>query len=739
MLERLFEILARSAARRSLPDPVPGVRFDRHAVPTVEADTEEQLFERQGYLHARERMWQMELARRTVAGRLSEVLGDPPIDWRDFNIHLRGATLVDVDFYMRVMGLREAAKGCLEVHDERTREALEAYARGVNAWLDSRPRRKLPVEFRLLHHVPEPWTALDSVSVIRGMALELNVSWKFHLLQQGVADSLPEELRTDLLPGEYGPADPAILELLALDAAAREFAGWRGQGLGSNSWALAGHRTASGRPLLANDPHLRMRSPGIWYLARLRAGDYDVAGATMPGVPGVIIGRNRHLAWGLTNAMLHDSDLVEEVVEGDCYREGDEWRPLQTRTEIIGKRARKVVFAPTAHAPTARTVRLTPRGPLLTDALCWGRALGAPKGRPNKPLAMRWIAHQPSAEIQALLGANRARSGREAREALRSFACPGQNVVYADDQGHIGYQLAGRIPGVPFEDLPHLEDPPEGFVATANNQIVEGVAGMWEPPFRIRRIREMIAERERHTADDVAAMQSDDLSLEARDFLAEVLDPEALAAAGLSALGARAADRLAGWDARCGVDSVPATIYHAWMDRLLHALLGRRLPEPLFWAWMEHINQAGTALRRLLRRPESPWWLPRGREAVMAETLDETVRILADRLGYDMDSWHWGRLHQAEFVHALGSRLRLFNQGPMPTPGSPATVNAGGFLHSRPFAHTVGAGYRQVVDFGGPSRFVSATGQSGNPVSPHYRDLTKLWLQGRYIPMEDPA
>lgn len=766
MLRTVFETLARSAARRSLPVYegevlVPGlarevpVVFDHARVPHLMAPDEASLFFANGWVHAMERMWQMDLSRRAVAGRLAELFGDRPIDWRDFHIHLKGGSLADVDFFFRTLGLRHASEEVAAGLDARTRAALDAYAAGVNAWLAGRERRRLPVEFRLLHHAPEPWTAVDSISVIRGMALELNVSWKYILLQAAAARELPEELRADFLPHGYAPGDPCIAELVALDEAAREFMGWRGPGVGSNNWVLGGSRTRSGRPLLANDPHLRLRTPGVWYLAHLRGGDYDVVGGTLPGVPGVVIGRNPFVAWGLTNGMIHDADLFVERLDGDRYQTPDGWEPLQARSETIVRKGRK---------PLVRTVRSTRHGPLLSDALVNRKA------ETGTGLALQWMAHRPSGELAALLAVNRARSGAELRECLRGFGCPAQNVVYADVDGNIGYQLAAAVPvrrtgrgqapvpgwtgehdwigTVPFEELPHVENPPEGFLATANNQVVDEayphyLSVMWEPPFRIRRIRQRLAGPERLGPEDMADLQRDVVHLEALDFMEDVLRPswEALERRGLTPAAGRLLDLLVAWDGSCDVDSVPAAAFHALHDRLLHRVLGERLAQSTFFAYLEHFSEGSAILRRLLRRPDSPWWAPQGRDEVLALALEDAVHFLQDRLGQNMEEWRWGRLHKAVFVHPLGATpaTRRFFQGEdRPTPGSSGTVNVGQFFFTRPFDHTVAPGYRQIVDFApeGRSRFVAATGQSGNPVSPHCRDGTDRWARGEYLGMD---
>ncbi|MHB2015560.1 MAG: penicillin acylase family protein [Candidatus Xenobia bacterium] len=758
MLQAAFRCVAGYLARRSLPRyegsiRVRGLRhevrigFDAARIPHLIAESTTDLFFAQGWLHAMERLWQMDMFRRVCSGRMAETFGNRRLDWHDFTVHLRDRRLVDVDYFMRLLGIREAAEESAARLADEEATLITAYCAGINAFIESRQRRQLPVEFRLLSLQPEPFTAADVYTVAKGMAYQLSFSWRAILIQHGLS-ALPAALAEDLLPEGYGPQEPTIArvrELLALDGAVREYAGWRGLSQGSNSWVLSGARTESGHPLLANDPHLRLRAPATWYLLHLQGPGWDVEGASLPGMPGVVIGRNRHIAWGLTNAMAHDADLFQEELRGDQVRYGEGWEPLRLEPLRIGVR----------HGPAVHRVRRVSRhGPLISDAL------------PMEPaLAYQWTGHQTGGEVRALLGVSRASGWTAFSDALRDFVAPCQNFVYADVEGNIGYRMAGRIPRrrqgqgqrprpgwsaehdwegtVPYEENPWLLNPESGYIGTANNQIVDAgyphfISNLWEPSWRVRRIHELVATREKHDASGMMAMQMDVVTVDGRDFTADVLHPFARsdAAAALSRQAAPGLQQLLKWDGECRVGSAPAALYHVLLHTLLKLVFEPHLGETLWLAYTEQLNDAQVRLHALMRQAESPWFGDRGRDAVLAEALETSVAWLRGR--------RWGELHQATLQHSMGGSRTpggFFNVGPEPTPGSIGTLNNGQFYYAFPYRHYVGASYRQVVDLapGARSWFVLPGGQSGNPVSAHYRDQLPAWQHGNYLEMAGAA
>ncbi|HEY4003004.1 MAG TPA: penicillin acylase family protein [Candidatus Xenobia bacterium] len=772
MLESFFERFAQYTSRRSLPrydgriqieglgGPVK-ITFDDARIPHIVATCAEDLFFGQGYVHAMERMWQLEFMRRVSEGRLAETFGNLPVNWKDLSVRLRDTRLVELDQFLRSLRIIWSSERTVKAVDYHTRSMLDAYCEGVNTWVMNRPHRRLPVEFRLLGLEAEPWTPVVAVSMGKAMAYHLNFSWKTILIQYGIADKLPPHLAEDLLPESY-PSDRATIvsglaDLLNFDTAARESLGYRGTGLGSDSWALHGSRTVSGHPLLVNDPHLRMRAPCIWYLCHLRGGEYDVQGVSLPGMPGVVIGRNRSISWGVTNAMLHDADFYIEKLDPaqpDTVEVNGEWVPLETIPLEIKVRQSPSEF---------RTLRVSRHGPLLSDVLPGFRHDA------TQALALKWVAHEVTTEMEGVLALNRARNRDELSRALSKFHCPGQNFVFADAEGNIGYRLAARIPirkqgngqrpvpgwnddydwvgFVPFEENPRADNPPEGFVATANNQITDEsypyfLGHLWEPHYRITRIRELLTAREKHDVASMQAMQSDVVSVQAREFLKGVVEPFAESPE-VSRLSPAAKELLAwlrAWDGNCTVDSGAASAFHVLQYQLLLQVFGKRLGEETLLAYLEHFNESVLKLEKILARPDSEWFRPTGKNGCIALALENSVRWLERELGPDRMRWAWGNLHKTVAEHPMGMfsfTAAFFNLGPCPMPGSIGTLNAGQFFFAYPFRHYVGSSYREIIDMSpkDDSWYVQHTGQSGNPASPHYRDQFGLWLAGKYLKM----
>ncbi|HEX2387161.1 MAG TPA: penicillin acylase family protein, partial [Candidatus Binatia bacterium] len=410
------------------------------AVPHVYAENERDLFFAQGYLHAQERLWQMELSRRGICGRAAEIFGDRPIPG-ELSVHLRGRTIAELDYFVRLLGMRRAAIASVGRLPEREAEILQSYCAGVNRYIESHGNA-LPFEFRLLRFSPEPWRPEDTLTLGKGFAFFLSTSLFTRIAWMAIADKLkdqPEKLRT-LLP-HYPPEAPTITRTIAagsdelLQFVSGSFELYRPPGgVGSNSWVVAPERSATGAPILCNDPHLKLDLPSTWYLMRLSAdggaseGGYEVMGGTIPGMPCVHIGRNRRVAWGVTAALCDDADLYRETLHperADLFLDGGRWRPIELIEEKISARGGKTI---------TRKIRLTSRGPLISDCLdCGGGAA----------LAFRWTAHAPSRELAAVYGVNRASNWTEFRAALAHQTAPSLNYIYGDCDGNIGYSLAG--------------------------------------------------------------------------------------------------------------------------------------------------------------------------------------------------------------------------------------------------------------------------------------------------------
>ncbi len=626
--------------------------------------------------------------------------------------------------------------------------------------------KRLPWEFRLLRYQPEPWRPEDSLAIVKGFAFLLSPALFTRLNQMALADKLrdqPERLRSLFpnYPGD-GPTITARLQDSAQNLSRfmnATFAGtaWHPSGHGSNSWVIAATRSAGGSPILCNDPHLRMTLPSIWYLMHLTAETnslrdeaFEVWGASVPGSPCIHIGHNRWIGWGITAALCDELDLYQEKlhpVEPERYLRGHEWLKISSLPEIIRIRGGSAM---------TKNVRATCHGPILSD-------FDDERGS-REVLSLRWTAHDPSQEICCVYGVNRARDWKGFLAALSHQTAPTLNYLYADQQGNIGYSLAGKIPVrsqlpsllplegwsqrdewqgyIPFDELPRLYNPPEGIIAAANNKPVGGsyrhtIFGFFEPPYRIQRIGSLLAERNLWSVDDMAKIQMDVVSLHAKTLLEHLkIDLHQLVAD--DSTTKTVADRLLKWDGRCHGESVEATIFNVFYHRLMVNLLVPLLGEELFYGYTEIFNQSLVPVDRILEDPNSVWFRDCSRLKLVAKSLEQAVDELTQALGSDLLRWQWGRIHTLSLNHNLG-RIALLRRclslGPFPSFGDNTTVNLGFHRHCDPYRHTVGASLRVVIDFSDwrNSGFVLPSGQSGHPFSAHYGDQTTLWRTGLRI------
>jgi penicillin amidase len=698
---------------------------DSMGVAHVWAESESDLLFAQGFVHAQERLWQMELARRVVRGRLAEALG---------------GALVPSDRFLRTIGLWRAAQDQERALDDASRTLLEAYAAGVNAAVAARDGL-LPPEFLALGIAFEPWTVLHSLAMEKLMAWDLALYGHAASLTNATARLGPAKA-VHLSPGEpawwptiieEGVPEPPGEAAALLDAFSITRA--------SNAWVVGGTRTASGKPVLANDMHLSLQAPSLWYLMALHGPDIDVTGMTLPGTPFVIAGHSRAVAWGFTNASLDDLDFF--LIRRDSVDPlGYHVRDGIARMRVVAE----TVYVRGASQPDVFDVHLTRHGPVLSS-------VQDPAG--TDLVAMRWAAHDPSRTFSAIAAFNRARSADDVVDAVRSFDNPHQNVVYADTAGTFGYVMGGRIPVrgagrpppalpvpgwsgdwdwsgyLPAERHPAVRNPARGFIVTANNRqtagdIADRISNHWEMPWRAARIRSLLAPATALTADDAHRMQ-----LDVFDMLAERYRPLAVNAARDAALD-DAARTLVEWDLEARADAHGAALFYAWYERLR-----ADARESLYGTddgWLPR-----NAFNALLDRQELPWT---DDPATAFRTAAQRAVVFADSFAA---ARRWGDVHDVAAAHALAaSRLldRLFGLtlGPAPADGSPTTVNvshydpgAQGDALAPPWTGTAGASQRHVVDLGdidGAGGFILAGGQSGLPFERHYRDMWPLWQRG---------
>lgn len=687
------------------------ITLDEAGVPRIQAANEGDAAIAMGYLHARDRLFQMEMMRRGAEGRLSEVAG--PASLR-------------LDRFSRTLGLKQRAEADYAALDAETRGLLEGYARGVNAWIAERGRFAAP-EFLILGQ-PEAWQPQHSLLWAKVMGLWLSGNWRTELERARLAAILPPERLWDLWPADRTAGRPDVAALPGVErvlAAVPVF----GQdaplpGSASNAWAVAGWRSASGAPLLASDPHLGYGAPVLWYLARVELADGRMlAGATAPGTPLMIIGRNADLAWGFTTTHSDTQDVFIETE--DAVR--------RTRTETIAVRGA---------GPVTLTVRETANGPVISD-------LDETPRRDGRLLSVRMANLEPNdPSARGFLMLNRARSIADARAAAALIASPPQNLMVADRAGGIAMYLTGRTPiraegdgslptpgdqpwrgFVPFDELPHVESPGSGVLVNANNRVSpEGhpvhLSREWYGDWRFRRIHERLAAQEVKGPAEFAAIQMDVLSLLARESLPFLNSLPR----GTGALG-QAQALLADWDGEMRPELPQPLIWNAF---------ARRMPAlALRQARVAEARGSPEFLRFLLTSPEAGWWCGGDCRAMAALALAESVAELSALFGADPAAWRWGQSHQARFEHPLLRFVPGLNRLiglAAPVGGDGETVQRQSPRGSGADAYQAqhGAGLRFVADLGSAetSFAIIGTGQSGHPMSRHWGDLLAAWRIG---------
>ncbi len=748
---------------------------DASGVPHIYADNVHDLFMAQGYVHAQDRFYQMDVWRHTTAGRLSEMFGE--------------ATLED-DRFLRTVGWHRVAEEEYALLDGETRAALDAYAAGVNAYLAGRSPLAVHNAYAVLALIGyqpaslEPWTPADSLAWAKAMSWDLGSNAREELMRVRLEQAIGAE-RTAILMPEPLPDAPVILSEPMFDARvpglpAPAQGGGIGEGIGSNNWVIAGSRTSTGGPILANDPHLGIQMPSIWYMnglhCRVVSADcpYDVSGYSFAGDPGVIIGHTQRIAWGVTNNYPDVQDLfIERLDPADPSRVevNGAFVPLTTREEVIQIRG---------GGSETLSVRSSRNGPLVEAV--WGPARRAFEAQtpvdevtlgPGYGLAMRWTALEPGRLFQAVLKLNRAQNWDDFREALRDWTGPSQNVIYADVDGNIGYQMPGWVPQrnggdgsrpvpgwvddyrwgdayLPFEALPYTLNPSQGYVVTANQPVLPAaeadafIGAGFDEGFRAARINALIQARPTISLDDVAAIHGDNDNALAADLVplltALTLDDPKLTAAQTA---------LSGWDRQMHLDSQPAAIYIGVFNALVTDVLRPGVPEEY---WPRGSAPTFVTLRTLLAEPASDWWGPDGRDVALTRAFRAGYADLEQRLGTNAASWRFGALHTSTFREATvgGSGIApieaLFNRGPFPTSGWGAIVNAtasnlGCYGRSEepcqnPYAVTNVPSMRMILDLTNwdNARMIHTTGQSGHPLSPHYIDMADAWRLIQYIP-----
>lgn len=802
-------------SRRPLPEvsgelTLPGlegevtVTRDPRGVPTITATTSGDLFRAQGYVTAQDRFFEMDYRRHVTAGRLSELVGE-------------NEDALAADKVIRTFGWRHVAEQEWDVVDQSTRDALQAYADGVNAYLATRDASQIAVEYTVLGarmHTPAPaeWDPIDSLAWLKALAWDLRGNYDRELARARTYASVQDVARVEQLFPTY-PQDENLpilsaeqvgagatqtaaatdLDLAdddlqrALESAQRALDAvphlvGEGEGVGSNSWVVAGRYTASGAPLLANDPHLGISAPGIWTQVGLRCAEvssacpFDVTGFANAGMPGVVIGHNADLAWGLTNLGADVTDFFLEKVEGDVTVRDGATAPIRVRRETIDVNGGD---------PVDLVVRETVHGPIVSDVLDVDAVADTPvpEDAPGRQfeVALGWTALQPGRTADALLAMATARDADDVAEVAALLEVPAQNIVFATVDGHIGYQAPGRIPvrttvlggAVPSDgtwprpgwdsaydwqgyvepaDMPRTLDPAEGFVVAANQAVTPSGVGPfltddWDYGYRSQRIRTLLTDRlatgEPVTAADMAEIQTDQ-----HNPYADMLVPTLLSLPIEDSFDDDGQELLRDWDRVSSADSAAAAYFAAVWRTLLQLAFDDDLPDDAAPTgdsrWLE-------VVRRLVDEPSSPWWDDRstpavveGRDEILERAMVSARRQLTTQLGRDAEDWRWGMLHVVAPEHPVlggeslpGVLRRFVNPTPLSVGGGSAIVDATAWDASTlSYEVTAAPSMRMVVDLGDldSSTWVNLTGTSGHPASVHYTDQFEAWATGETFP-----
>ena len=717
---------------------------DAYGVPHLRASSQEDVLFAQGYVTAQDRLWQMDLSRRFAHGELSEILGEATLKF---------------DIESRTLGFPQACDRAFAELDPDSRRMLSAYARGVNAFISTHQDR-LPIEFLLLRYRPRPWREADSFSIALNMARWLSHSWPDELMRERIRAKVAPELYADLFP-DHSPLDRPVAELVpgsglapsrppaailqdagSLDPVLTTLLSTGGNslaGLGSNNWVLSGAHTKSGKPLLVNDPHISHGVPSVWYMIHLKAPGLDVSGVTFPGLPAVILGHNARIAWGATNTAPDVQDLFVENFnfrDPTKYVHNGSWIDADVRNEIIKVRDK---------ADYRLQVKVTRHGPIISH-------------QGDHDYALRWTALEPHALHFPFWNIDHAQNWQDFTAALRDFAGPMQNFIYADVDGNIGYYAAAHVPirkqgdgtlpvpgstddydwtgYIPFEHLPHSFNPASGIIATANGRVIPDgypyfITSKWEAPYRTARVYQLLEAGNAFSVPDMLRIQSDIHSVE-DEWLSKQLVAAARAYPPQSADAQYALTLLAAWDGEAKADSgatlVCEVTRHALLEHVLRPKLGDNLSG---YEW----PMSGTFLESVLKNGLSRW-LPPGDpnfHATLVKSLEEGVAKIPALVGSrDHSAWRWGDAIPLTFHHPLGSmRLLggLLNVGPFPQAGTQTTI--------KQTTPAIGPSMRMVVDFSNFENSVQniTLGESGQVFSPYYRDQFEPWYHGQSLPM----
>jgi penicillin amidase len=740
---------------------------DSMAIPYIIAKTEEDAAFALGYVHAQDRLFVMDIIRRAGEGRLSEVMGEKSVPF---------------DKMFRTVGLRRIVDKNIKNINAKSLSLLKAYAKGVNLFIRN-AEGNYPAEFDVLGYDPEEWKPEHSLLVGRMMAWELNISWWIDFTFTSLVQKFGEEKILEILP-DYPENSKLILpveiknypainkSVVEVDEQFREFMRMSGTHLGSNNWVVNGKKSASGLPIIANDTHLHFSAPSRWYAAVIRGGEWKAEGFTIPGAPAVVIGKNQNISWGVTNIMLDDADFYVEKLDSaqKKYLLNGEWKSLNIFKDTIKvKNSKEIVFE----------IKSTHRGPIVSDIHPF--SVLYPNSKSSAVVSMKWLGYDYSNELNTFYLINKAKNWSEFKAAFKDYGLPGQNFVYGDKLGNIGYLFGGKLPIrnsvnptfiydgttdrydwkgiVPINELPSVFNPPTNFLATANNKLVKDfkyhISNIWEPSSRSERINTLLSSKEKHSVEDYMRYQLDITSPYAEKIVRYILN----AFEGIKVVDENLNSTLQifkQWDYEMNEFSQVPTIYAMFLNYFLKNTLLDEMGKDIFNEYVLVANVPYRTMLKILADSLNSWYddtsTPKieTKNEIIRKSLSDALSDLENNFGKDVKYWQWGSLHKATFKHSFSGASSLLNKfidiGPFSIGGDGTTlfnteypfnegIKAFPLFDHEQFDNHLGPTMRYIFDFAKPDEFymILTTGQSGNVMSEHYRDMSEMWLRGNYV------
>ncbi|MBN2571285.1 MAG: penicillin acylase family protein [Ignavibacteriales bacterium] len=729
---------------------------DSCAIPYIIAENDEDAMFALGYVHAQERMFQMDMFRRAGEGRLSEIFGSQTVFY---------------DKLFKTLGLYKLIKENYNKYSNESKKFLEAYSNGVNAFIN-KTNGNFPIEFKLLEYEPYKWKPEHSLLILKMMAWQLNISWWTDIVFTHLVQKLGAEKVRDILP-DYPENTPTIiptsisnypevaLDLIRLDRDFRQFIGFNGTHIGSNNWVINGKKSSSGKPIMANDPHLSLSAPGQWFVVVIKSPQLNAQGFTIPGVPGIVIGNNSDISWALTNIMADDCDFYNEIFDstGTKYLFNNDWHELKIyRDSIVIKDSLTIDFE----------IKATHRGPIISEVHTFNKLF--PNEYQNKSqMSIKWTALDFSDEQLAMIKLNKAKNWNDFKDGLKHYVAPGQNFIYADKEGNIGYVFGARLPirgtnntsfvfdgttdsddwkgYVPYDQVPKLFNPTRNFIATANNKTDKNfeyhITNLWEPNSRIEKINELLINKTKHSVQDFMSYQMDFYSNYAKNIVPYILnafqDFEIKDKNLLLSL-----ELLSKWDFIMHENNQTPLIYSVFYKFLLENIFLDEMGDALFNEYIFVANIPYRVINQLFEKNESSWFDNittnnfESRDDIIRKSLSEALDYLEKKFGKHIVNWQWGNAHQISFMHTFHGVSDLLNEtfdlGHFRIGGDGTTIFLSQYQLNDQFDVILGPSMRYIYDFANPDEFyfILPTGQSGNVLSEHYNDMIDFWLKGKY-------